>query len=238
MTEPTPTPNQTLSPTPAPSSSRVLICDDHELIRVGLRMVIESQPDLTVVGEAVDGDAAITGVAALEPDLVLMDVRMPGMNGLAATEHLCAQPHGPRILVVTTFDLDEYAYAALRAGANGFLVKDAPAEEILVTVRAVLRGEVMVAPSLTRRLVERFVLQATASEPAQRKLLAALTDREREVLALIARGLTNSEVADRLFVGETTVKTHLGRILSKLGLRDRIHAVIFAYESGLIRAGD
>ncbi|MFJ3308330.1 response regulator [Streptomyces sp. NPDC086549] len=232
MTGPAPT------SAPTPSSSRVLICDDQELIRMGLRMVIDSQPDLNVVGEAADGHAAIRGVAALGPDLVLMDVRMPGLDGLAATEHLCSQPHGPRILVVTTFDLDEYAYAALRAGANGFLVKDAPAEEILVTVRAALRGEVMVAPSLTRRLVERFVLQAPASVPAQRSRLAALTDREREVLTLVARGLANGEIAERLFVGETTVKTHLGRILTKLGLRDRIHAVIFAYESGLIRAGD
>ncbi|MEU5380384.1 response regulator transcription factor [Streptomyces sp. NPDC005968] len=227
------------TPTPAPgaSSSRVLICDDQQLIRMGLRMVIDSQPDLTVVGEAADGDAAIASVAALEPDLVLMDVRMPGLDGLAATEHLCAQPDGPQILVVTTFDLDEYAYAALRAGASGFLVKDAPAEEILVTIRAVLRGEVMVAPSLTRRLVERFVLQAPASAAAQHNRLAALTEREREVLALVAKGLANGEIADRLFVGETTVKTHLGRVLTKLGLRDRIHAVIFAYESGLIRVG-
>ncbi|MEU1032539.1 response regulator [Streptomyces mirabilis] len=236
MTGPTPT----STPSPTSSPSRVLICDDQELIRMGLRMVVDSQPDLTVVGEAADGDAAIAGAAALEPDLVLMDVRMPGLDGLAATEHLCAQPHGPRILVVTTFDLDEYAYAALRAGANGFLVKDAPAEEILVTVRAVLRGEVMVAPSLTRRLVERFVLHgpASTSTPAQRRRLAALTEREREVLALVARGLANGEIAARLFVGETTVKTHLGRILTKLGLRDRIHAVIFAYESGLVRVGD
>lgn len=219
----------------APSPSRVLICDDQELIRMGLRMVIDSQPDLTVVGEAADGDEAIAGVAALEPDLVLMDVRMPGLDGLAATEYLCARPQGPKILVVTTFDLDEYAFAALRAGANGFLVKDARAEEILVTVRAVLRGEVMVAPSLTRRLVERFVLHAPV--PAQRARLTLLTEREREVLALVARGLANAEIADRLFVGETTVKTHLGRVLTKIGLRDRVHAVIFAYESGLIRAG-
>ncbi|MEV0911431.1 response regulator transcription factor [Streptomyces hokutonensis] len=235
MTDLGPTPNRTA---PSSSSSRVLICDDQELIRMGLRMVVDSQPDLTVVGEAADGDAAIAGVAALEPDLVLMDVRMPGLDGLAATEILCAQPHGPRILLVTTFDLDEYAYAALRAGANGFLVKDAPAEEILVTVRAVLRDEIMVAPSLTRRLVERFVLHAPATAPAQRSRLAALTEREREVLALVAKGLANGEIADRLFVGETTVKTHLGRILTKLGLRDRIHAVIFAYESGLVRVGD
>ncbi|MGW4607548.1 response regulator transcription factor [Streptomyces sp. NPDC004532] len=228
------------TPTPAPtaSSSRVLICDDQQLIRMGLRMVIDSQPDLTVVGEAADGDAAIASVAALEPDLVLMDVRMPGLDGLAATEHLCAQPDGPQILVVTTFDLDEYAYAALRAGASGFLVKDAPAEEILVTVRAVLRGEVMVAPSLTRRLVERFVLQAPAAAAAQHNRLTALTEREREVLALVAKGLANAEIADRLFVGETTVKTHLGRVLTKLDLKDRIHAVIFAYESGLVRVGD
>lgn len=238
MTDPTPTPTPAPASAPPSSSSRVLICDDQELIRMGLRMVVDSQPDLTVVGEAADGDAAIAGVAALEPDLVLMDVRMPGLDGLAATEHLCAQPHAPRILVVTTFDLDEYAYAALRAGAGGFLVKDAPAEEILVTVRAVLRGEVMVAPSLTRRLVERFVLNAPASVPAQRSRLAALTEREREVLALVARGLANGEIADRLFVGETTVKTHLGRVLTKLGLRDRVHAVIFAYESGLVRVGD
>ncbi|MFI9564426.1 response regulator [Streptomyces rishiriensis] len=225
---------------PKPASSRVLICDDQELIRMGLRMIVDSQPDLSVVGEAADGDAAIAAVAALEPDLVLMDVRMPGLDGLAATEQLCAQPHAPRILVVTTFDLDEYAYAALRAGANGFLVKDAPAEEILVTVRAVLRGEVMVAPSLTRRLVERFVLNAPApaSAAGQRSRLAALTEREREVLALVGRGLANGEIAGSLFVGETTVKTHLGRILTKLGLRDRVHAVIFAYESGLVRVGD
>ncbi|WP_427924155.1 response regulator [Streptomyces sp. cg40] len=235
MKEQAPTPNRFAS---SASTSRVLICDDQELIRMGLRMVVDSQPDLTVVGEAADGDAAIAGVAALEPDLVLMDVRMPGLDGLAATEILCARPQGPRILLVTTFDLDEYAYAALRAGANGFLVKDAPAEEILVTVRAVLRGATMVAPSLTRRLVERFVLHAPVTAPAQRDRLAALTEREREVLALVAKGLANGEIADRLFVGETTVKTHLGRILTKLGLRDRIHAVIFAYESGLVRVGD
>ncbi|MFE4593365.1 response regulator [Streptomyces laurentii] len=240
MTSPPPLPpSPPLSPPPS-HPARVLICDDQELIRMGLRMVVDSQPDLTVVGEAADGDAAVAAAAALRPDLVLMDVRMPGRDGIAATEQLCARPDPPRILVVTTFDLDAYAYGALRAGANGFLVKDAPAEEILVTVRAVLRGEVMVGPALTRRLVERFVRHSAgaAATPAQRDRLAALTERERDVLALVARGLSNGEIAGRLFVGETTVKTHLGRVLAKLGLRDRVHAVIFAYESGLVRVGD
>ncbi|BAU85772.1 two-component system response regulator [Streptomyces laurentii] len=238
MTSPPPPPSP-FSPPPS-HPARVLICDDQELIRMGLRMVVDSQPDLTVVGEAADGDAAVAAVAALRPDLVLMDVRMPGRDGIAATEQLCARPDPPRILVVTTFDLDAYAYGALRAGANGFLVKDAPAEEILVTVRAVLRGEVMVGPALTRRLVERFVRHSAgaAATPARRDRLAALTERERDVLALVARGLSNGEIAGRLFVGETTVKTHLGRVLTKLGLRDRVHAVIFAYESGLVRVGD
>lgn len=221
--------------TGAPSPHRVLLCDDQELIRMGLRMVIDSQPDLTVVGEAADGDTAVARSAELEPDLVLMDVRMPGVDGLAATRRILAQPCAPRILVVTTFDLDEYAFGALHAGASGFLVKDAVGEEILVTVRAVLRGEVMMAPSVVRRLVERFVLPAAA--PEQKVRLELLTGREREVLALVAQGLSNGEIAARLFLGETTVKTHLGRVLGKLGLRDRAQAVVFAYESGLVRVG-
>ncbi|MFB7499050.1 response regulator [Streptomyces sp. NPDC056161] len=220
-----------MSGTPAPH--RVLLCDDQELIRRGLRMVIDSQPDLTVVGEAADGRTALERSAELRPDLVLMDVRMPEPDGLAATRQLCARPSPPKVLVVTTFDLDEYAYEALRAGASGFLVKDALGEEILVTVRAVLRGDVMMAPSAVRRLVERYVLPAPSA--VRRGGLARLTDRERDVLALVARGLSNSEIAARLCLGETTVKTHLGRILGKLDLRDRVHAVIFAYESGLVR---
>ncbi|MBE8475421.1 response regulator transcription factor [Streptomyces sp. 3R004] len=202
---------------------------------MGLRMVIDSQPDLTVVGEAADGHTALELGSELRPDLVLMDVRMPGVDGLTATRKLCAGPDAPKVLVVTTFDLDEYAYGALRAGASGFLVKDALGEEILVTVRAVLRGDVMMGPSVIRRLVERFVLPAASTAPDER--LDLLTGREREVLTLVARGLSNQEIAARLFLGETTVKTHLGRILGKLELRDRVHAVIFAYESGLIRVG-
>lgn len=202
---------------------------------MGLRMVIGSQPDLTVVGEAADGHTAVALSAELEPGLGLMDVRMPDLDGLAATRHIRARPSAPEVLVVTTFDLDEYAYGALRAGASGFLVKDALGEEILVTVRAVLRGEVMMAPSVIRRLVERFVLPG--ARPAERERLSRLTEREREVLALVARGLSNADIAARLFLGESTVKTHLGRLLSKLGLRDRVHAVVFAYESGLVRVG-
>ncbi|MFF4825357.1 response regulator [Streptomyces sp. NPDC001312] len=213
----------------------MLLCDEQELVRMGLRMVIGSQPDLTVVGEAADGHTAVALSAELEPGLGLMDVRMPDLDGLAATRHIRARPSAPEVLVVTTFDLDEYAYGALRAGASGFLVKDALGEEILVTVRAVLRGEVMMAPSVIRRLVERFVLPG--ARPAERERLSRLTEREREVLALVARGLSNADIAARLFLGESTVKTHLGRLLSKLGLRDRVHAVVFAYESGLVRVG-
>ncbi|MCQ9180304.1 response regulator transcription factor [Streptomyces sp. IBSBF 2953] len=203
---------------------------------MGLRMVIDSQPDLTVVGEAADGHAALARCAELEPDLVLMDVRMPEADGLAATRHISALPSPPKIIIVTTFDLDEYAYGALRAGASGFLVKDALGEEIVAAVRSVLRGDVMVAPTAVRRLVERFVLPA--AQPVEETRLALLTEREREVLTLVAHGLSNAEIAARLFLGQTTVKTHLGRTLTKLDLRDRVHAVVFAYESGLVRAGD
>jgi DNA-binding NarL/FixJ family response regulator len=213
----------------------VLICDDQELMRVGLRMIVDSQTDLTVVGEAADGEAAVARALELKPDLVLMDVRMPRLDGVAATERICATLPATRVLVITTFDLDEYAYAALRAGASGFLVKDAPAAEMLVAMRGVLRGDAMVAPSVTRRLLDRFVTGVAPAEADPR--LATLTDREREVLTLVARGLSNAEIASKLFLGETTVKTHVARILAKLHIRDRVHAVVLAYETGLARPG-
>jgi DNA-binding NarL/FixJ family response regulator len=215
-------------------AARVLICDDQELMRVGLRMVVDSQPDLTVVGEAADGTAAVAAATELRPDLVLMDVRMPGLDGVAATGHICHRVPDARVLVVTTFDLDEYVYAGLRAGASGFLVKDAPAAEMLVAMRGVLRGDPVVSPSVTRRLLDRYVLGPLLPRDAR---LDRLTDRETEVLGLIARGLSNAEIAGRLHLGETTVKTHVGRILAKLGLRDRVHAVVYAYETGVARPG-
>ncbi|MET7989586.1 response regulator transcription factor [Amycolatopsis sp. NPDC005232] len=212
----------------------VLICDDQELVRVGLRMIVDSQPDLDVVAEAGDGEEAVRIARERRPDLVLMDVRMPVLDGVAATERICAALPDVRVLVITTFDLDEYAYSALRAGASGFLVKDAPSDEMLVAIRGVLRGDAMVSPSVTRRLLDRYL----AGRPVESAKLDSLTEREKDVLGLIARGLSNGEIAGKLFIGETTVKTHVGRVLAKLGLRDRVHAVVFAYESGLVRPGD
>ncbi|UMP05969.1 response regulator transcription factor [Amycolatopsis sp. EV170708-02-1] len=214
---------------------KVLICDDQELVRVGMGMIVTSQDDLTVAGEATNGAEAVEAAEKLRPDLVLMDVRMPVLDGVAATERICRSLPDTRVLMITTFDLDEYAYAALRAGASGFLVKDAPADEILVAIRGVLRGDSMVSPSVTKRLLDRYLADERDSGESAR--LETLTEREKDVLALIARGLTNSEIAAKLYIGETTVKTHVGRILAKLALRDRVHAVVFAYESGLVRAG-
>ncbi|MDX2557328.1 response regulator transcription factor [Streptomyces stelliscabiei] len=213
----------------------VLICDDQELMRVGLRMVVDSQSDLSVVGEAWDGEAAVAKALTLRPDLVLMDVRLPRLDGISATAQVRAALPQTQVLVITACDRDEYAYAALRAGAGGFLVKDTPAAEMLVAVRGVLRGDTMIAPSVTRRLIDRYVTGAIA--PLTDKRLDILTDREREVLALVARGLNNTEIAEKLFLGETTVKTHVARILTKLQIRDRIEAVVMAYESGLVRPG-
>ncbi|GAB3395300.1 response regulator [Amycolatopsis echigonensis] len=213
----------------------VLICDDQELVRVGLRMIVDSQPDLEVVAEAGDGAEAVELARAQRPDLVLMDVRMPVLDGVAATAQICAELPDTSVLVITTFDLDEYAYSALRAGASGFLVKDAPSDEMLVAIRGVLRGDAMVSPSVTKRLLDRYL--SAHRTPLDEQKLETLTEREKDVLGLIARGLSNTEIAATLFIGETTVKTHVGRLLSKLGLRDRVHAVVFAYESGLVRPG-
>jgi DNA-binding NarL/FixJ family response regulator len=216
-------------------TTRILLCDDQQLVRVGLRMIVESQDGLTVVGEAGNGEQAVALARELRPDLVLMDVRMPVLDGVAATARICAELPDVRVLVITTFDLDEYAYAALRGGASGFLVKDAPADEMLVAIRGVLRGDSMVSPSVTRRLLDRYL--ADERDPVDVAKLGALTEREKDVLGLIARGLSNSEIAAKLYIGETTVKTHVGRVLGKLRLRDRVHAVVFAYESGLVRPG-
>jgi DNA-binding NarL/FixJ family response regulator len=210
----------------------VLICDDQELVRVGLRMIVDSQPDLAVVAEAGDGAEAVRIARERRPDLVLMDVRMPVLDGVAATERICAALPDVRVLVITTFDLDEYAYSALRAGASGFLVKDAPSDEMLVAIRGVLRGDAMVSPSVTRRLLDRYL----TGRPVESAKLGSLTEREKDVLGLIARGLSNGEIAGKLFIGETTVKTHVTHVLQKLDLRDRVQAVVLAHQTGLFEA--
>jgi DNA-binding NarL/FixJ family response regulator len=217
---------------------RVLLADDQALLRAGLRMILESAEDMTVAGEADDGATAIALAKETAPDVVLMDVRMPDVDGLEATRRIRESlPDGPRILILTTFDLDEYVYSALRAGASGFLLKDTLAADLLSAVRVVARGDAIVAPPVTRRLIERHI--GTSGDPLPRTLaeLRVLTDREREVLELIARGLSNAEIAGRLFLTEGTVKGHVSRVLTKLGLRDRVQAVIFSYECGLVRAG-
>jgi DNA-binding NarL/FixJ family response regulator len=214
---------------------RVALVDDQELVRTGFRMVLDAQPDMTVVGEAADGLAAIALIQHQATDVMVMDVRMPRLDGVAATQRICARPGGPRILILTTFDLDEYAFAALKAGASGFLLKDAPTQELLFAIRCVHSGDSVVAPSTTRRLIDRFVpLLPTGEAPPPE--LAGLTEREREVLVQVAAGRSNAEIAERLYVSEATVKTHVGRILGKLGLRDRVQAVVLAYETGVVKA--
>jgi DNA-binding NarL/FixJ family response regulator len=222
----------------AKGSIGVLIVDDQALVRAGFRMILEIEPDLHVVGEAADGEDIAAQVAALRPDVVLMDVRMPGVDGIAATRALLADAScEARVVMLTTFDMDEYVYRALEAGASGFLLKDVQPELLVAGIRAVHEGESLLAPTVTRRMIASFLERPRAADPAAKAQLEALTAREREVLALVARGFTNAEIAGDLFVSETTVKTHVGRILMKLALRDRVQAVIFAYETGVVIQG-
>ena len=214
---------------------RVVIADDQPLVRTGLRMILSTEPDIEVVGQAADGSEAIAVCAETKPDVVLMDVRMPEVDGIEATRRIGTQENPPRVLVLTTFDLDDVVYDALRAGASGFLLKDAPEERLTMAIRVVADGGAMFAPSVTRRLIEEF-----ASRPAviPGPSLDALTERENEVLCQMARGLSNTEIGQVLFVSENTVKTHVARILMKLGLRDRVQAVVVAYESGLVKPAE
>ncbi|TXS35384.1 DNA-binding response regulator [Streptomyces sp. uw30] len=221
----------------------VLIADDQPLQRFGFRMLLESQDDMTVLGEAANGSEAIRMTAELHPDVILMDVRMPGLDGIEATRRITASGDRTRVLILTTFDLDEYAYAGLRAGASGFLVKDAQPEELLSGIRAVATGDAVVAPSLTRRLLDAYAHHLPPQSRAEGQetsaldhpRLSPLTDREREILTVVGKGWTNTEIATRLHLAESTVKTHVGRILAKTGSRDRIQAVILAYDTGLVQ---
>jgi DNA-binding NarL/FixJ family response regulator len=217
-------------------STTVLVADDQELVRAGLLTILGRQPDLEVVGEAGDGLQAVAAVRRLRPDVVLMDIRMPNLDGLEALRRIMADGEpAPRIIVLTTFDLDEYVFAALRAGASGFLLKGTPTEQLVTAVRAVAEGDALIDPSVTRRLIEEFARRPAASPPPG---LDELTARERDVLDLVARGLSNVEIAERLVVSAATVKTHVAHILMKLRLRDRVQAVVYAYENGVAQAGD
>ncbi|MCO8276837.1 response regulator transcription factor [Actinoplanes sp. TRM 88003] len=214
---------------------RVLVVDDQPMIRAGIHAILDSQPDLSVIGEAENGRVAIDKARTLRPDVVLMDVRMPELDGLAATRELLAGSGGtPKVLMLTTFDIDDYVYEALRAGASGFLLKDSEPEELMRAVRVVANSESLLSPSITRRLIENFV-EAQPTPPTT--ALNALTDREREVLRHVAMGMSNAEIAQELFIAEQTTKTHVSRILHKLSLRDRVHAVVFGYENGLVTPG-
>jgi len=220
-------------------SVRVLIVDDQALVRAGFRMILESEPGIEIVGEASDGQEAIDAAREHSPDVVLMDIRMPNLDGLEATRRLVdSGGGGPRVLMLTTFDLDEYVYEALRAGASGFLLKDTPPEQLVSAIHVVASGDALLSPSITKRVIEEFIQRPPGTLPAvMPPKLQELTARELEVLGYMARGLSNAEIAKDLFVSETTVKTHVARILMKLGLRDRVQAVVFAYETGLVQPG-
>jgi DNA-binding NarL/FixJ family response regulator len=218
---------------------RVLIVDDQSLVRAGFRMILEAEEDVDVVGEAADGIEALTAAAELKPDVILMDVRMPKVDGLEATRQLLdGKQEGPRVLILTTFDLDEYVYEALRVGASGFLLKDTPPEQLVEAIHVVANGDALLSPVITRRVIEEFVRRPPDSVRKPAPQLAELTPRELEVLRFIARGLSNAEIAKEAYVSETTVKTHVAHILLKLGLRDRVQAVVFAYENGVVAPGD
>ena len=224
---------------------RIVLADDQALLRKGFRMILETEDDLEIVGEAADGADAVRLVGLYDPDVVLMDVRMPVLDGIEATRAITAAPGGEtRVLILTTFDLDEYAFSALRAGASGFLLKDVPPAELVSAIRTVARGDAVVSPRITRRLLEEYAHTlpdldgdgaAAQGAPTEHPALAQLTEREREVLLAVADGLSNAEIAQRLYVSEATVKSHVGRLLSKLGLRDRVQAVVFAFQCGLVR---
>jgi DNA-binding NarL/FixJ family response regulator len=228
------TPGPTMGPVSESVPIRVLIADDQQLLRAGFRVILQSEPGNDVVGEAEDGVDAVAQVASLRPDVVLMDIRMPRLDGLAATEHLMTLPDPPRVVVLTTFDQNEYVVRALRAGAYGFLLKDAPASRLVAAVRAAAGGDALIEPSITRRLVEQFAAVPSAEGAGLPAVVSGLTERELEVLRLVARGLSNAEIANEITVAETTVKTHVARILTKLGVRDRVQAVVLAYESGFV----
>ena len=221
---------------------RILLVDDQALVRAGFRMILDAEPEMDVVGEAGDGREAIDQVRALRPDVVLMDIRMPELDGLEAARRILADgvagDEAPRILMLTTFDLDEYVYEALRAGASGFLLKDTPPEQLVAAIQVVAQGDALLSPSITRRVISEFVKGTGPKPQAQFPRLQDLTARELEVLILIARGLSNAEIAKALFVSETTVKTHVARILMKLNLRDRVQVVVLAYEAGVVQPGD
>jgi len=214
----------------------VLIADDQALVRVGLRKILENEPETTVVGEAVNGEDAVAAAGRLRPDVVLMDIRMPVLDGIEATRRIVRAQPDTRVLILTTFGLDTYVYDALRAGASGFMLKDAPPEEISAAIRIVASGEALLAPTVTRAVIEEFVRQRPAAAPVAPPV-AELTPREREVLDLLARGLSNAEICEQLVISEATAKTHVARILQKLDLRDRVQTVIYAYESGLVTPG-